>query len=90
MVPLSPFEQAQERLYVLWRCHVSTPDHAVLWAESLQRLGEQEGPCDYLAWLLRTFPDVPPRATRIKRTRRDHHFAKLRRNKLISRATKRG
>ena len=79
MVPLSTFESAQERLYVLWRLYVSTPKQAVVWAESLQRLNEQEGPCEYLNWLMQTWPDLP-RAPPIKQRRRDHHFAKLRRS----------
>ena len=85
MVPLSPFESAQERLYVLWRLYVSTPKQAVVWAESLQRLNEQEGPCEYLNWLMQTWPDLPrappiQRMAKRKQRRRDHHFAKRRRS----------
>ena len=80
---LTCFEEAQERLYVLWRCHVQNSEHAILWAQSLQRLTEQEGECEYLIWLLQTYPDIPyqnrvnrRRAPPIKRIRhRDHHYA---------------
>ena len=52
---LSGHEIAQERLYRLWRAGWVTEEFVQLWAESLARL-QEEGDCDYLMWLLHTFP----------------------------------
>ena len=53
--PISEHELAQERLYRLWRAGWVTGVYVQLWAQSLERL-QEEGDCDYLMWLLRTFP----------------------------------
>ena len=52
---LSGHEIAQERLYRLWRAGWVTEEFVQLVAESLARL-QGEGDCDYLMWLLHTFP----------------------------------
>jgi len=52
---LSKHELAQERLYRLWRAGWVTEGYVQLWAQSLERL-QEEGDCDYLMWLLNTFP----------------------------------
>ena len=52
---LSKHELAQERLYRLWRAGWVTEEDVQLWAQSLKRL-QGEGKCDYLMWLLATFP----------------------------------
>ena len=51
---MSSHELAQERLYRLWRAGWVT-EYVQLWAQSLERL-QEEGDCDYLMWLLYTFP----------------------------------
>ena len=52
---MSSHELAQERLYRLWRAGWVTKGDVQLWAQSLERL-QGEGECDYLMWLLDTFP----------------------------------
>jgi hypothetical protein len=54
---MSSHELAQERLYRLWRAGWVTKDDVQLWTQSLERL-QGEGNCDYLMWLLRTFPPL--------------------------------
>jgi hypothetical protein len=53
---MSSHELAQERLYRLWRAGWAKDD-VQLWTQSLERL-HGEGNCDYLMWLLRTFPPL--------------------------------
>jgi len=55
---LSKHELAQERLYRLWRAGWVTGVYVQRWAQSLERLQDEEGDCDYLMWLLRTFPPL--------------------------------
>jgi hypothetical protein len=54
---LSKHELAQERLYRLWSAGWVTEGDVQLWTQSLERL-QGEGSCDYLMWLLRTFPPL--------------------------------
>ena len=53
---LTEYEQAQEKLYILWRYYVRTPEHAVRWAASLARMSAEQGECAYLMYLLRSWP----------------------------------
>ena len=55
---LSKHELAQERLYRLWRAGWVTEGDVQRWTQSLERLQGEEGNCDYLMWLLRTFPPL--------------------------------
>ena len=54
---LSEHEEAQEKLYVIWRSGVLQGQDAYIraWANSVERLGV-EGECNYLCWLFRTHP----------------------------------
>ena len=56
---LSEHEEAQEKLYVIWRSGVLQGQGAYIraWASSLERLGA-EGDCAYICWLFNTHPPL--------------------------------
>ena len=58
--PLSECEQAQEKLYLIWRSGRLRGDPLLVqfWANSLQRLDAEAGPLDYFAWLIRQHPQM--------------------------------
>ena len=54
---LTAHEEAQEKLYLLWRSGMVQGAYIGAWARSLQRLAK-EGECAYLLWLFRTHPPL--------------------------------
>ena len=52
---LNEHEEAQEKLYLIWRSGVIQGAYIRAWANSVERLGA-EGECNYLCWLFRTHP----------------------------------
>ena len=52
---LSEHEEAQEKLYLIWRSGVVQGAYIRAWANSVERLGA-EGECNYLCWLFQTHP----------------------------------
>ena len=54
---LTSHEEAQEKLYLLWRSGRVQGARIETWARSLKRLAK-EGECAYLLWLFRTHPHL--------------------------------
>jgi hypothetical protein len=58
LAELTESEQAQEKLYLIWRSGRLSGDALLvqLWANSLERLEAETGPLDYFTWLLQRHP----------------------------------
>ena len=54
---LTAHEEAQEKLYRIWRSGMVQGAYIRAWASSLERLGT-EGECAYLVWLFKTHPPL--------------------------------
>ena len=54
---LSEHELAQELLYRYWRAGWVFGDKLVLWCNAAEEL-ERDAPCEYLQWLLQTYPQL--------------------------------
>lgn len=54
---LTANEEAQEKLYLLWRSGVVQGAYIGAWALSLERLAA-EGECNYLCWLFKAHPPL--------------------------------